>query len=220
MIKSVGLLQRREGLDAAGFRDHYEQQHAPLARELLGFSGYQRNYPESSAAREGLGLDVFSEFWFRDAEERARIAQLMQGDVGLRFREDEFRFMNRPANHSYEVGETQHGIRPPPGASLRAIAIQRLAPGRGPGEAERRVDLETTRVREREISGVIASLYTVPRRAVKEPPAGSPGVGCIESLWLEGREVLDACNTWRREADAPILWEVEEVGAPILSPPP
>ena len=85
---------------------------------------------------------------------------------------------------------------------------------------ERRVDLEDTRVREREISGVIASLYTVPRRAVKEPPAGSPGVGCIESLWLEGREVLDACNAWRREAEAPILWEVEEVGAPILSPPP
>ena len=37
MIKTVGLLQRREDLDAAGFRKHYEQNHAPLATKLLGF---------------------------------------------------------------------------------------------------------------------------------------------------------------------------------------
>ena len=117
MIKTVGLLQRREGLDATGFREHYEQNHAPMATKLLEFSGYQRNYPESDRARDELGLDGFSEFWFQDAAETSRIGELMQGDIGALFVEDELRFMNRPANQSYEVTERLYGARPAPGKS-------------------------------------------------------------------------------------------------------
>ena len=215
MIKTVGLLQRREGLDATGFREHYEQKHAPLARELLGFPGYQRNYPESDRARRGLGLDAFSEFWFRDAAEIERIGNLMQGSVGDRFREDEFRFMNPPANQSFEVSERQHGRRPAPGSAIRAIAINTLPAGIGLGGDGQGIDSESARVREREIPGVVASLYSVPVRSVKAGPAGAAVVGCIESFWLAGRETLDECNGWRDRSGVAALWVVEEVGTPI-----
>ena len=219
MIKTVGLLQRREGLDATGFREHYEQNHAPMATKLLEFSGYQRNYPESDRARDELGLDGFSEFWFQDAAEISRIGELMQGDIGALFVEDELRFMNRPANQSYEVTERLYGTRPAPGKVLRAIAISRLPVGAKPGTRERALDSHDTRVRERAISGVIAALHSVPDRLASPLPAGAAGVGCIESLWLENRDTLAECNRWRAREGAPPLWVVEESGTPILAWP-
>ena len=217
MIKTVGLLQRRAGLDAAGFREHYEQRHVPLATSLLGFPGYQRNYPESSRERDELGLDGFSEFWFQDAAEIVRLGERMQGDIGAQLAEDELRFMNPPANHSYEVAERCHGVRPAPGEAVRAISIMRLPVGARPGESTRRLDFEAARVRERRIAGVIAALYSVPVRAVTPPPARTPGVGCIESLWLADREALAECNRWRAREGAVPLSVVEEAGTPILA---
>ena len=93
MIKSVGLLQRREDLDHAGFRAPYERNHVPLATKLLGFPGYQRNYPESDRAQSELGLDGFSEFWFQDAAQIAHFGELMRGDIGAELIRDELRFM-------------------------------------------------------------------------------------------------------------------------------
>jgi hypothetical protein len=219
MIKSVGLLQCREDLGPEHFRDHYENHHAPMATELLGFAGYLRNYPESAEARRELGVSGLTEFWFRDAAEIARIGALMQGDVGAKLIEDELRFMNVPANQTYQVSERLHGTRPAPGKALRAIAIQRLPAGARAGEQERRLDRSDARVRERRIPGVIAALYTVPERASMPLPPAVPGIGCIESLWLEGRAALAACNRWRAREGALPLSVVEEAGTAILAWP-
>ena len=219
MIKSMGLLQRREGLDAAGFRDHYEQKHAPMAESDLGFAGYQRNYPVSHTARAQLGVDGLSEFWFEDAGETTRIGQLMQGEVGVRFIEDEERFMNRAINETYHVSERLHGVRPPPGEAVRAVAIARLPVGARAGERDRRRDFEPLRVRERHTRGVIAALYSVPVGASMPIPAGRPGVGCIESLWLSDAEALEVCNHRRAREGATPLSVVEEAGRPVLGVP-
>ena len=188
----------------------------PLATKLLGFPGYQRNYPESDRARRALGLDGFSEFWFRDPAEIARLGELMQSDIGAQLLEDELRFMNPPANQNYKVSERLHGVRPAPGEAVRAIAIGRLPAGTLPGAHERNLDLDSTRVRERAIPGVIASLHIVPERATLPIPADMPAVGYIESLWLESREALAECNGWRSREGATLLSVVEEFGAPIL----
>jgi len=219
MIKSIGLLQRREGLDAAGFRDHYEQKHAPMAESLLGFAGYQRNYPFSRVGREQLGVDGLSEFWFQDAGETTRIGQLMQGDVGAQFIEDEERFMNRAVNETYHVAERLHGERPAPGEAIRAVAIARLPVGARAGARDRRLDFEPVRVCERRTPGVLAALYSVPVSASMALPRGRPGVGCIESLWLADADVLEVCNRRRTHEGANPLVVVEEAGRPVLGVP-
>ena len=70
-----------------------------------------------------------------------------------------------------EVSERLHGTRPAPGKAIRAIAVTRLAVGQATGRRERELDLHETRVRERAIPGVIASLYSVPERAAMPLPA-------------------------------------------------
>jgi hypothetical protein len=219
VIKSVGLLQRREGLDPAGFRDHYEKHHAPLAIRLLGFPGYQRNYPESGAARAALGFDGLSEFWFRDEAEIARIGEIMGTEVGAQLLEDEPRFMNVPRNQTYTVSERMHGTRPAPGKALRALAVTRLRNAAAPSACERKLDLDEARVRERALPGVIASLHIIPEGASMALPPDMPAAGCVESLWIESRGVLERCNGWRSEAGAPLLWVVEEAGTPLLAWP-
>ncbi|MCH2169505.1 EthD domain-containing protein [Myxococcota bacterium] len=219
MVKSIGLLVRRPDLDAAGFRAHYEQNHAPLATRLLGFPGYQRNYPGSDAARAELGFDGFSEFWFQDNAQIAEIGALMQGDIGDVLREDELRFMTPPVNQSYGVHERLYGTRPAPGEAVRAISVVRLPPGMPPPQADRSLDLHATRVRERDLPGVIAALHMVPVREVTPLPEGALGVECVESLWLASREAMAECNAWRSEQGEAPLWEVEESGTPVLAWP-
>jgi hypothetical protein len=85
-----------------------------------------------------------------------------------------------------------------------------------------RLDFDDTRVRERSIAGVIAALYSMPRsgdRGTAPLAAGTPGVDCIESLWLENRESLAECNRWRTEQRVTPLSVVEEYGTPILAWP-
>jgi uncharacterized protein (TIGR02118 family) len=219
MIKSVGLLQRRDGLDPAGFRAHYEGNHVPLATRLLGFPGYQRNYPESAGARAELGLDGFSEFWFQDAAEIAKLGELMQGEIGAELMADELRFMNPPANQTYIVSERLYGERPAPGRALRALAIARLPLGADVAAGDCKLDLDETRVQERAIPGVIAALHSVPVQVTGPLDAATPAVDFIESVWLESREVLVECNRWREGCGAAPLSPVEESGTPILAGP-
>ena len=219
VIKTIGLLQRARNLDPDGFRKHYEQCHAPLAIRLLGFAGYQRNYPESDEARAALGFDGLSEFWFRDEAEMQRIGGLMQTDVGAQLLEDEPRFMNVPRNQNYGVSETLHGTRPAPGEHLRAVAVTRLSPGAEPGPRERELHRDESRVRERALVGVIAALHIVPERIAMPGPGDMAAAGCVESLWLADRAALGACNAWRADEKEPLLWPVEESGTPVLEWP-
>ena len=90
MSKNIALLPRRSGLSRAQFRDYYESRHAPLAIGYFPFTRYVRNH---LADAEEPGFDTISEFW---SEDLARLAALMETDVGALMRADEERFMERP----------------------------------------------------------------------------------------------------------------------------
>lgn len=90
MSKNIALLPRRSGLTRAQFRDYYETQHARLAIGYFPFTRYVRNH---LADAEEVGFDTISEFW---SDDLARLAALMETDVGELMRADEQRFMDRP----------------------------------------------------------------------------------------------------------------------------
>jgi EthD domain len=89
MMKSIGLLPRRADFTRPQFRDYYETRHAPLALGYFPFAKYVRNHLLDD---EGIGFDTISEFWNEDI---AKMAGLMQTEVGEIFRDDERRFMQR-----------------------------------------------------------------------------------------------------------------------------
>jgi uncharacterized protein (TIGR02118 family) len=91
-MKTVGLMPRRPDISRAAFRDHYENNHAPLALGLFPFQKYVRNHIVL-ADPEPIGFDCLSEFWVGDV---AEIHRLMESPVGDIMREDELRFTDQP----------------------------------------------------------------------------------------------------------------------------
>jgi len=76
-VKLVALMRKAPGLTRAQFRDHYENKHAPLIRELMpAVVEYRRNYfPETVA-----GFDVLTEITFETRESfETAMAGAMQG---------------------------------------------------------------------------------------------------------------------------------------------
>lgn len=89
MMKSIALLPRRADFTRARFKEYYETQHAPLALRYFPFAKYVRNHLLDD---DGIGFDSISEFWNEDI---AKMAGLMQTEIGAVFRADEQRFMAR-----------------------------------------------------------------------------------------------------------------------------
>jgi uncharacterized protein (TIGR02118 family) len=94
MMKSIALLQRRASLTRAEFHEYYESRHAPLAIRYFPFARYVRNH---LVDEESIGFDTISEFW---GDDMAKIASLMQTEIGEIMRADEARFMDRAAIRS------------------------------------------------------------------------------------------------------------------------
>jgi hypothetical protein len=88
-MKSIALLPRRADFSRAQFKEYYETRHAPLALGYFPFAKYVRNHLLED---DGIGFDTISEFWNEDI---ARMASLMQTEIGEIFRADERRFMER-----------------------------------------------------------------------------------------------------------------------------
>lgn len=119
MAKLIGLFHRKDGLSAAGFRDYYEDRHAPFAYSLFGhlFASYTRNYVDagSSGSRPrgvDAGIDVVTEIVFHDDAAMREMFAMAERDPELReaIATDEAAFMDRDASQVLLV--TDHRSSP------------------------------------------------------------------------------------------------------------
>jgi len=78
MIKSIGLLTRKEGLSHEDFVKHWLEVHAPLAHAVPGVRRYVQSHIVAERTRPDIPstdveIDGIAELWYddRDAMERA-----------------------------------------------------------------------------------------------------------------------------------------------------
>ena len=93
MIKSISLLQRREGLTHDQFVKHWVEVHAPLAHAVPGLRRYSQSHIVAERTRPdisslGVAIDGIAELWYddREAMERALAspeAKALQADGAL-----------------------------------------------------------------------------------------------------------------------------------------
>lgn len=94
MIKTIGLLTRKEGLTRAQFMKHWVEIHAPLALAVPGLRRYVQNHIQAERTRADIAetpveIDGVAELWFDDQaalEAAARTPQMqaLQAD-GAKF---------------------------------------------------------------------------------------------------------------------------------------
>jgi uncharacterized protein (TIGR02118 family) len=71
MLKTVGLLTRKEGWTHAQFIKHWVEIHAPLAHAVPGLRRYVQNHIKGERRRADIGetvieIDGIAELWFDD----------------------------------------------------------------------------------------------------------------------------------------------------------
>ena len=64
MLKFMVVVYRRPDLTPEQFRQHFEQVHGPLAKNLPGLKKYTQNYVCDDPERESPGWDAIVELYF------------------------------------------------------------------------------------------------------------------------------------------------------------
>jgi uncharacterized protein (TIGR02118 family) len=115
MIKSITLIKRKPGLSQEEFIKHYEEVHVPLSlKHFPTFKRYVRNYVIVPPGAEEPGFDCIMEIWFDDMEGAKAVSDALGGysalggyetELGLIFREDEEKFMDRGSRIAFFVDE-------------------------------------------------------------------------------------------------------------------
>lgn len=105
MLRILALIKKLPALSRDEFREHYEGNHAPLALPLLdGLERYVRYHVEEDLVGR-VGFDVVTAFWYRDEQAADALFARLDGPEGRAIREDELRFMDKPANRFFPVSE-------------------------------------------------------------------------------------------------------------------
>jgi len=105
MLNTLALIKRRPDTERSTFRDHYENEHVPLALPLLdGLRRYVRYHVECDLFG-AFPFDVLTSFGYRDKAATDRVFANLEGEAGLAIRADELQFMDKPANTFFAVSE-------------------------------------------------------------------------------------------------------------------
>jgi len=101
MIKMIAVCYRKPGLTREQFRHHYDTQHVPLVKSLMGenLTRYVRNYVNEGGTDFDVGkapeYDCITEFYFADAEAFKRaVAAIESPENAPRVRADEQAFLD------------------------------------------------------------------------------------------------------------------------------
>ena len=98
LIKALAFIHKKSSLTNAKFQDYYETRHAPLAKSLLTFESYERNYMDPILISPIEALGSISIFKYSSEEALGILAEQMMSDTGDTLRNDELNFMNVPLN--------------------------------------------------------------------------------------------------------------------------
>ena len=90
MIKFVGVVYRKPGMDREDFLRHWQTNHAEVVRRLPGLRKYVQGPAVTRAGREPV-IDGIAELWFDDV---LALRAAWRSPEGQSVREDEKRFID------------------------------------------------------------------------------------------------------------------------------
>jgi len=129
-MRTVAFLQRRSDLSRDAFREHYEEQHVPLALpHLRGLQFYVRNHVQFDSDAGAPPFDAVSEFEYESPEAFDAMSSTLESKDGDTIRGDELRFMHKPGNSFFAsaLAATGAGTRPEPGSGYKVMAVLRAS---------------------------------------------------------------------------------------------
>jgi uncharacterized protein (TIGR02118 family) len=109
LIKALAFIYKKPSFSDEDFKKYYEDQHAPLAKSLLTFDGYERNYIHSDFNPLFKDLGSISIFKYESNKSLEILSNQMLSDAGDSLRKDELNFMDVEKNfyiftESKEIG--------------------------------------------------------------------------------------------------------------------
>ena len=108
MIKAIAFIHKKKSLSHKEFQLYYETTHSPLAKSLLTFEHYERNYIDSAFNAPEDALGSISIFKYASEKSLGVIAEQMGSSAGDVLREDELNFMNVPLNFYVFTGSSEN----------------------------------------------------------------------------------------------------------------
>jgi len=108
LIKAIALIHKKKSLSHKEFQLYYENTHSPLAKSLLTFQHYERNYVDSTLSSTNDAIGSVSIFKYESEKLLGVIAEQMGSSAGDMLREDELNFMDVPLNFYVFTGSSEN----------------------------------------------------------------------------------------------------------------
>ena len=108
MIKAIAFIYKKKSLSHKEFQHYYETQHSPLAKSLLTFECYERNYVDLAFNSSNDAIGSVSIFKYESEKSLGVIAEQMGSSAGDVLREDELNFMDVPLNFYVFTGSSEN----------------------------------------------------------------------------------------------------------------
>ena len=108
MIKAIAFIHKKKSLSQKKFQLYYETTHSPLAKSLLTFEHYERNYVDLAFSSSNNAIGSISIFKYASEKSLEVIAEQMGSSAGDVLREDELNFMDVPLNFYVFTGSSEN----------------------------------------------------------------------------------------------------------------
>jgi hypothetical protein len=108
LIKAIAFIHKKKSLSHKEFQLYYETTHSPLAKSLLTFEHYERNYVDLAFSTSNNAIGSISIFKYESEKSLGVIAEQMGSSAGDVLREDELNFMDVPLNFYVFTGSSEN----------------------------------------------------------------------------------------------------------------
>jgi hypothetical protein len=108
LIKAIAFIHKKKSLSHKEFQLYYETTHSPLAKSLLTFEHYERNYVDLAFSSSNDAIGSVSIFKYESEKSLGVIAEQMGSSAGDLLREDELNFMDVQLNFYVFTGSNEN----------------------------------------------------------------------------------------------------------------